>query len=183
MKIFENRNEMVKELVIQGGVYGEIGVFKGEFSKFLLGLNPDKLVLFDLFDGICGSGDVDGNNFCNTNMAHEYYNLSTLDDVIELIKGDSSTELSKFDDGNFDMLYIDGDHSYEGCKKDLNAAIKKVKKGGWIMGHDYEMNMDKAKTYYSFGVKQAVDEFCKENNLTIHSKAMDGCVSYSILNN
>jgi hypothetical protein len=182
MKIFENRNDMVNKLVIQGGVYGEIGVFKGEFSKFLLGLNPSKLVLFDLFDGICESGDVDGNGVCNTNMAHEYYNLNNIDNVLELIKGDSSTELLKFNDGYFDMLYIDGDHSYEGCKKDLNVALKKVKKGGWVMGHDYEMNMKKAKTYYSFGVKQAVDEICKENNLTIYSKAMDGCVSYCILN-
>jgi len=183
MQIFENRNEMVKELVKPGGVYGEIGVFKGEFSKILLNfLNPTSLVLFDLFEGTCCSGDVDGNNVCYTNMAHEHYNISSLDnDIIELRKGDSSKELSQFDDNYFDMLYIDGDHSYEGCKKDLNVAIKKVKPGGWIMGHDYEMNMEKAKNKYNFGVKQAVDELCKENNLTIHSKGMDGCVSYAIL--
>ena len=183
MKVFKNRNDMVKELVTTGGVYGEIGVFKGEFSKILLNLNPKKLVLFDLFEGICGSGDVDGNNFCNTNMAHEHYNLNNLSCIVELIKGDSSTELLNFDDNYFDMLYIDGDHSYEGCKRDLNVAIKKVKNGGWIMGHDYEMNMDKAKTFYSFGVKQAVDEFCKEQNLELYAKAMDGCVSYSISKN
>ena len=183
MKVFDNRKSMVSELVEQGGVYGEIGVFKGEFSNYLLNLIPKELVLFDLFEGTCGSGDVDGNNFCNTNMFNEYYNISSLDNpIITLRKGDSSIELAGFDDNYFDMLYIDGDHSYEGCKKDLNVALKKVKKGGWIMGHDYEMNMDKAKTFYIFGVKQAVDEICKENSLEIHAKAMDGCVSYAILN-
>lgn len=51
---------------------------------------------------------------------------------------------------------------------------------GYIMGHDYEMNMSKAKTRYNFGVKQAVDEFCNKYNHKILSKAMDGCVSYCI---
>ena len=183
MKIYENRNMMVSELVVQNGVYAEIGVFKGEFSDFLLTtLNPKQLVLFDLFDGTCGSGDVDGNNFCNTNMANEFNTIMNWNNqAIVLKKGDSSSQLDLFENEYFDMIYIDGDHSYEGCKKDLDIAIKKVKKGGYIMGHDYEMNMDKAKTYYSFGVKQAVDEFCEKYNLQIIAKANDGCVSYAIL--
>jgi hypothetical protein len=48
------------------------------------------------------------------------------------------------------------------------------------MGHDYEMNMKKAKYAYNFGVKKAVDEFCTTYNQTILSKAYDGCVSYCI---
>lgn len=46
------------------------------------------------------------------------------------------------------------------------------------MGHDYEMNMNKAHNTYDFGVKRAVDEFCMTYNQTILSKALDGCVSY-----
>jgi hypothetical protein len=30
------------------------------------------------------------------------------------------------------------------AKKDLQLAFNKVKDQGWIMGHDYEMNMIKA---------------------------------------
>ena len=48
------------------------------------------------------------------------------------------------------------------------------------MGHDYEMNMDKANTRYNFGVKRAVDEFCKEHNQEIIAKGNDGCVSFCI---
>ena len=75
---------------------------------------------------------------------------------------------------------MDGDHSYEGVKKDLEQAILKVKKGGWIMGHDYEMNMIKAQNTHIFGVKQAVDEFCIKYNQKIIAKGNDGCVSYGI---
>jgi hypothetical protein len=62
----------------------------------------------------------------------------------------------------------------------LKIEYKKIKKGGWIMGHDYEMNMNKAKTVYSFGVRKAVDEFCNTYKQTIYAKALDGCVSYAI---
>jgi hypothetical protein len=181
MKIYENRNMMVNDLITPNGVYAEIGVFKGEFSKFLLTLNPTQLVLFDLFNGSCGSGDVDGNNFCSTNMANEYNNIINWNNqAIILKKGDSSSQLACFPNEYFDMIYIDGDHSYEGCKKDLDVALQKIKIGGYIMGHDYEMNMNKAKTNYSFGVKKAVDEFCEKNNLQLAAKGNDGCVSYAI---
>lgn len=48
------------------------------------------------------------------------------------------------------------------------------------MGHDYEMNMIKAQNTYTFGVKQAVDEFCIKYNQKITAKGNYGCVSYGI---
>jgi hypothetical protein len=48
------------------------------------------------------------------------------------------------------------------------------------MGHDYEMNMNKAKKAYDFGVRKAVDEFCCEFSQKIYAKGLDGCVSYAI---
>jgi hypothetical protein len=65
-------------------------------------------------------------------------------------------------------------------KRDLELAYPKIKKYGWIMGHDYEMNMTKAKNAYEFGVKKAVTEFCEKYNLKVDVKANDGCVSYAI---
>jgi len=80
----------------------------------------------------------------------------------------------------FDVIYIDGDHSYQGVKRDLQLALKKVRPGGFICGHDYEMNMVRAKSCYDFGVKRAVDEFCKAEGFSICAKAIDGCVSFAI---
>jgi len=180
MQIFENRNKMVFELVPKNGIYGEIGIFKGDFSKELLNLCPQQLILFDLFENETGSGDVDGNNMEIANMEEQYNIIKNWNnECITLYKGDSSTNLNNLDIA-FDMIYIDGDHSYEGCKKDLLAAFKKIKKGGWIMGHDYEQNFKKAKNTYNFGVKKAVDEFCKNHRLKIYAKGMDGCVSFAI---
>ena len=182
-KTYNNRIDMIHALVPSNGSYCEIGVFKGEFTKELMKLEPTKLLLLDIFEGTCGSGDQDGNNFENINLNESYEilkNTYSNNPEVFILKGDSSTLLSNENDNTFDMIYIDGDHSYEGCKKDLLEAYKKVKNGGWLMGHDYEMNMDKAKTFYNFGVSKAVDEFCRDFSQTICAMGNDGCVSYAI---
>jgi len=180
--IFETRGAMISHLVPKEGVYAEIGVFKGTFSRELISiLNPSKLVLIDLFSGRTCSGNEDGNYVIWTDMEEEYKRmLEWGDSRLEIKKGDSSTMLLTYPEDTFDMIYIDGDHSYQGCKRDLEAAYKTIKVGGWIMGHDYEMNLKKAKTVYNFGVKRAVDEFCHKYKLSVVAKGQDGCVSYAI---
>ncbi len=59
-----------------------------------------------------------------------------------------------------DMVYIDADHSYEGCKADIEAWFSKVRPGGIICGHDY------GGTEVDFpGVKQAVDELIPDRHV------------------
>ena len=43
--------------------------------------------------------------------------------------------------------------------RDLEVAYQKVKSGGYIMCHDYEVNKDKCKEEPVFGVNKAVNEF------------------------
>lgn len=184
MNIFNNRIDMIVKTIPRNGVYAEIGVFKGSFTnEIYTRLSPSKLVLIDLFEGYFPSGDQDGNNLTYADMPKEYELMKqrySNDSNVQVLKGDSSSLLSQFPDNSFDMIYIDGDHSYEGVRKDIQVAFHKIKPGGWLMGHDYEMNMSKARTYYSFGVRQAVDEFCIGYGQTITAKGNDGCVSFGI---
>ena len=62
-----------------------------------------------------------------------------------------------------DMVFIDADHSYEGCKGDILAWLPNIKAGGILAIHDYK----KSKLTYDDnsphpqdwpGVDQAVDE-------------------------
>jgi hypothetical protein len=39
-------------------------------------------------------------------------------------------------DRSLDFVFIDGDHSYDGVKKDIELWFPKIKIGGWIGGHD-----------------------------------------------
>lgn len=62
-----------------------------------------------------------------------------------------------------DWIYIDGDHSYEGCLRDLENALQVVKPGGLILGDDYGWPNSK---WSKPGVTKAVNEFINKNNLT-----------------
>jgi len=183
---FDNRELMIKfySNLIKNPKIIEIGIFKGEFLDYIYNnCNPLNLDGIDLFEGTVGSGNADGNNFtyCNLNQSYNELSLKYSNcPNVKLHKSDSSIFLSKCNDNEYDIIYIDGDHSYNGVKKDLIQSFKKIKNGGYIMGHDYEMNMTKAKTRYNFGTKQAVDEFCVYYKQTIIAKAFDGCVSYCI---
>jgi lipopolysaccharide biosynthesis glycosyltransferase len=186
ISIFDNRNEMIKYYCdkISNPKILEIGVFKGDFLEYLVKeCNIGSVDCVDLFEGITCSGDVDGNNVIYYDVGKSYLELSEkYKDVlnIRLYKSNSITFLQNQEDNKYDIIYIDGDHSYNGVKNDLTNAYNKIQNGGYIMGHDYEMNMKKAKNIYDFGVKKAVDEFCINYKQTIISKANDGCVSFCI---
>lgn len=63
-----------------------------------------------------------------------------------------------------DMVFIDGDHSYVGCKGDILAWLPHIKDGGIIAVHDYkkhELPVDFANSPHPMpwpGVDEAVDE-------------------------
>ena len=175
---------MLRSLVLPNSVIVEVGVFLGEFANFLLSLQPKQLILIDPWEGVGQSGDHDGNNVKQVYLPAAYMNIMnqtrSLSNV-DVVRGRSAEILPMYKDGSIDVLYLDGDHSYEGVKKDIEIGWPKVKKGGWMMGHDYETNAAKTKTGYAFGVKKAVEEFLAAHpDLKIQALGMDGCVSFAI---
>ena len=184
--IFDTRNEMITHYAnkINKPVMCELGVFRGEFLDYMeKNIDYGELHGIDLFNGNLYSGDVDGNNPEYVQLEPEYIRLCDKyrdKSNVNVYKSYTTTFLNYQPDNKYDIIYIDADHSYKGVKADINVAFEKVKDGGYIMGHDYEMNMDKAETRYEFGTKRAVDEFCEENNQSIIAKGMDGCVSFCI---
>jgi hypothetical protein len=80
-----------------------------------------------------------------------------LNNQITILHGFSNEEniISQFEDNSIDLLYIDGDHSFDGCFLDLKNWFPKVKKNGYILNDDYLWD----------GVNRAVNLFCKEMNI------------------
>lgn len=74
-----------------------------------------------------------------------------------------STEFFNSFTEKLDWIYIDGDHSYEGCYKDLNECLKVMKPSGYIFGDDYAWKNNNGKP----GVTKAVQQFVTENNLPL----------------
>lgn len=55
------------------------------------------------------------------------------------VRGLSSVSSELFLPGYLDMIYIDGDHSEKAFKLDMKCWVPKVKPGGVIAGHDFNM--------------------------------------------
>jgi predicted O-methyltransferase YrrM len=77
-------------------------------------------------------------------------------DMWEFLEGESQIMAKYWKGGMIDLLFIDGDHTYEGVLKDIISWLPWVKKGGTIMFDDYN---DKT------GVKQAIIDTIKDHSL------------------
>lgn len=147
-EVLPNRLALLDRLP-KGGVIAEVGVDRGDFSLEILNrCKPEKLHLFDM----------DLPRMTNKSILDA---MAQRGSPVKAHAGDSSASLSKIPDGYFDAIYIDGDHSYEGVKRDIEAAVPKLKPEGVLIFNDY--SVWSAATMFHCGVARAVHEFCIAN--------------------
>lgn len=142
--------------------YGvEIGVYKGVFSENII-KNSKLSILFsvdcwvhfenEIYNDVAnGSQKEQNDRYIESVKRLSNYGLRS---VCLRMKSIDASKL--FSDNSLDFVYIDANHSFEGCKEDIKIWYPKVKKGGLFSGHDY---LDEIKKGTVFGVKKAVDEF------------------------
>jgi len=135
----------------------EVGVFKGRHSKCILEKSMvKKLYCVDPYLPYFGY-DI---TKCEE-MAHK--RLSKFGNKVVWIKK-KSLNASKDIPNELDFVYLDGDHSYEYVKKELELYYPKLKKGGVLAGDDF-YNLDAKDNYMN--VAQAVMEFAVKNKLEL----------------
>ncbi len=125
----------------------EIGVWHGENAAALLAARPDlSLTLIDPYR--CGKPGTpwweSGSTMpsrpqadYDAAMAAATARLAQFGDRAAMLRCDGAGAAAAFDDESLDLVWIDGDHSYEGCLADIEAWLPKVRAGGLIGGHDY----------------------------------------------
>jgi hypothetical protein len=59
-------------------------------------------------------------------------------DRVTIIRKFSIEAAKDIPDGSLDFVYIDGNHSYLDCVRDLEAWYPKIRVGGIMSGHDYK---------------------------------------------
>jgi cephalosporin hydroxylase len=143
-----------------GATIIELGVWYGRSLAYLAteahNTGADvTLIGIDLFDD---AGDITRNashKYEPSSMAVVRRNLSPVMSSVQLIHGDTADAAKYFQDASVYAVFIDADHSYPGCLRDIQAWKPKVQRGGYVSGHDY------ADEYH--GVVKAVTEvFGKE---------------------
>ena len=128
----------------------EIGSYAGESTNLILSTGIfDKIYCIDAWKN---GYDVTDYASDTTETAEEVFDRGIGNDKrVVKIKGFSYDVVDQIKDNSIDFLYVDGCHTYEAVKKDLEMYACKVKKNGVIAGHDYTKKFS--------GLCDAVDEF------------------------
>jgi hypothetical protein len=163
--MIKTRDEIGKLMTLKGyKLAAEIGVQRGDYAKKILSNWDGHLFLFDSWRNFPTGDYVDVANVSDedhkTNLNACLDNLSEYDGRYTLCRALSPEVSQHFKDESFDLIYIDANHSYEGCLLDIEGWIKKIKLGGCICGHDY---LDGSFWGGNFGVKRAVLDFFGKN--------------------
>jgi predicted O-methyltransferase YrrM len=131
----------------------EIGAYLGATTRVLAqacrGLGK-RLIVVDPWDGTQDASD-------DAVYRQFLANTADLHDVLTVIRGRSADVALPGDvDGNAALVFVDGDHSYEGCLKDLIRYWKYLPKGGVLAVHDLFC------PGWDAGIGRAVHEFAEQ---------------------
>lgn len=145
--------DMIDENLNKDSIVCEIGSFEGKSSE-LFALLTKKVYCVDpwvLYH------QIDDQSMLNSES--KFDRLLTKYDNIVKIKNFSLEACKTFADESLDCVYIDGDHDYEPVKQDILSWASKIKKGGFISGHDYHFE----------GVRKALNELFDGIQIKVYS--------------
>ena len=142
----------------------EVGVYRGDMSRRVLYRQNLHLLMIDPW------GDVIEDSYKSDPLSNhskkEWEEIKSLalkqvgwaKNRVRVYQGTSEGAAEYYDE-KFDVVFLDGDHSYEGCSKDIQLWWPKVAEGGYLGGHDYGRE--------EYGVTEAVSEFAEEEGLEV----------------
>ncbi len=146
-KVFEDRYKLL-EYLPKKGVVAEVGTDRGDFARRIFDVcEPTSLHIFELDPSRINAANIE---------------KEVADKRCQVVEGDSSSNIAAYPDKFFDWIYIDGDHHYEGVKKDIEASASKIKDDGMLVFNDYATWSPVGMTHC--GVARAVNEFCLAND-------------------
>lgn len=180
VRTLPNRIELARRLFKPHGVGLELGTFRGEFAKVLLGAcQPRVLYLCDhwlhsLYWGEPTSqpGEPLRQNLIPADQAYRDCLELLWPDIVSgrvrILHGPSKEWIPRLPARHLDWVYLDADHSYEGTLADLELVRDRVVDGGWIAGHDWCELFP--------GVEKAVREFCSARGFRLEWLTREGQV-------
>lgn len=154
----------------------EIGVAKGKYSRLIVQkVKPNNLYLIDAWQYF-DPGYKDTNINSLSQEEHDRRHQQILNEFktntnVHVIRKMSDVAVESFSDEYFDWIFVDADHSYEGCLRDLSLYDSKVKDNGYILGHDW---IPDGKHKEGFGVKQAVRQFIEDRRYILTALTHEG---------
>ncbi len=170
MKEIRYRRDLWKVIKAKGNA-AEIGVAEGNFSADILRWNlrlegnffsgfPIVYMVDRWKETPHQKGDASmPQDWHDNNLLQAIRQTSDFGDRARFLRGNSVDMANEVPDGSLALVYIDGDHSFEGVTNDIKAWLPKLAKKGMMAFHDFENPM--------YGVKEAVELYINKT---------DGCL-------
>lgn len=159
---FNNLYQFILSLIEEGEIV-EVGSWLGKSSVFMAVeiANSNKNIKFNCVDTWLGSSEHSSDQLVIKNELYNKFlqNIEPVKKYINPVRKSSVEAAKDFKDESLDFIFIDAGHSYEDVSSDIAAWYPKLKKGGYIGGHDYSEAWP--------GVIKAVQEFGEKNNIII----------------
>lgn len=131
-------------------IMAEIGCYVGDSTE-IFAKNFKQVYAIDPW--LNGYDDGDASSYLHPmdQIERQFDELLKAHANIDKLKMPSVDAAKSVMDKSLDFVYIDGNHRYEAVLDDIRAWFPKVKRTGFIAGHDYGHKL-------APGVKMAVDE-------------------------
>lgn len=126
--------DLVQKYLTKETVMVEIGSFSGVSSE-LFALHVSYLTCVDPWAPYAEIAYE-----CVIEAEKEFDSMLSNYNNITKKKKTSSEAVLDFEDESLDFVYIDGAHDYTNVINDINSWLPKIKKSGYIGGHDININ-------------------------------------------
>jgi predicted O-methyltransferase YrrM len=142
---FQPLYQQMVELGKDGQRFVEVGSWLGRSAAYMAVeiINSGKRIEFTCVDPWEDGGpDLrDTEHYKNLGVRQVYdlfrMNIEPVIANVKMMRMDSVTAASYFEDGSVDFLMLDGDHSYQAVSRDIHAWLPKMAVRGVISGDDY----------------------------------------------
>ena len=146
-----NRQALLSQMK-KGGKVAEVGVNRGDFSELILKITePEQLHLIDIWNSVMYPGSL-------LKEVYARFKKPVDGGKVQIHHMLSTEAANDFENGYFDWIYLDANHSYDSVSEELAKYAPKIKHDGIIAGHDYIQGHWEELCRY--GVVEAVHEFC-----------------------
>ncbi len=98
---------------------------------------------------------------------------------LELIVGDSQRDAYP-EIHDVDLLFIDGDHSYEGCTRDLENWYPKLVPGGHVLLHDCYFGSEVLDSVVDFTAQHDVEVIRSPYQIASHWRSPPGSIAHFV---
>ncbi len=140
---------LISKCNVENPKIAEVGTYTGATSVYAAQLVKEKKGTFlaiDTFEGSDTYGPHSNTKLPKGEVLKKFKeNIDSVEctEITKIYNMDSLKAADKIEDNSLDICFIDASHIYTDVKNDIIAYLPKVKKGGIICGHDFEVGSEK----------------------------------------